>query len=105
MRSYLPIALVAALAATAAATATATAGVTLPGTVQLAQNSGSVDRTLGNGSMGTGAGIERLPEDSEKDRKVPDQRPQQAYEQSNHGDTDTDMEHRPRRTLGDRDQD
>ena len=105
MRSYLPIALVAALAATAAATATATAGVTMPGTVQLAQNSGSVDRTLGNGSMGTGAGIERLPEQSDKDRKVPDQRTQQAYEQSNHGDTDTDMEHRRRRTLGDRDQD
>ncbi len=103
MRSYLPIALAAALAATA--TATATAGVTTPGTVQLAQNSGSVDRTLGNGSMGTGAGIERLPEDSEKDRNLPDQRPQQAYEQSNHGDTDTDMEHRPRRTLGDPDPD
>lgn len=103
MRSYLPIALVTALAATVAATAPA--GATMPGTVQLAQNSGSVDRTLGNGSMGTGAGIERLPEQSEKDRKVPDQRTQQAYEQSNHGDTDTDMEHRPRRTLGDRDQD
>jgi hypothetical protein len=80
----------------------------MPGTVQLAQNTGSVDRSLGNGSMGTGAGIERLPEQSEKDRDVRDvrdQHTQQFYEQSNHGDTDTDMEHRPRRTLGDRDQD
>ena len=103
MRSYLLIVLGAALAAVAAAQASA--GDSMPGYTLLAQNTGSVNRTLGNGSMGTGAGIERLPEQSDKDRKVPDQRTQQAYEQSNHGDTDTDMEHRPRRTLGDRDQD
>ncbi|MAX90355.1 MAG: hypothetical protein CMK99_06400 [Pseudomonas sp.] len=106
MRSYLLIVLGAALAAVA--TAQALAGNSMPGYTLLAQNTGSVDRTLGNGSMGTGAGIERLPEQSgekRNDREVRDQRLEQVYEQSNHGDTDPDMEHRPRRTLGDRDQD
>mgnify|MGYP000399791415 CR=1 FL=1 len=103
MRSYLPIAFGTALAA--AVTVQASAGDPISVNAQLAQNTGSVDRTLGNGSMGTGEGIERLPEQSEKDPDVREQRPQRAYEQSNHGDMDTDMEHRPRRTLGDRDQD
>ncbi len=103
MRSYLPIALGAALAAVV--TGQVSAADPMPGHAQLAQNTGAVDRTLGNGSMGAGEGIDRLPETSEKDLDVRDQRPQQTYEQSNHGDTDADMEHRPRRTLGDRDQD
>ncbi len=99
MRSYLAIALAAAV------TGQASGADPMSGHAQLAQNTGAVDRSLGNGSMGAGEGIERLPEKSEKDRDVHDQRPQQTYEQSNHGDTDTDMEHRPRRTLGDRDED
>ena len=106
MRSYLLIVLGAALAA--AATAQASAGDSMSGYTLLAQNTGSVDRTLGNGSMGTGAGIERLPEQSRErrdDREARDQQMEQIYEQSNHGDTDPDMEHHPRRTLGDRDQD
>ena len=103
MRSYLAIALGAALAAVV--TGQASAADPISDHALLAQNTGAVDRSLGNGSMGAGEGIERLPEQSEEGRDVHDQRPQQAYEQSNHGDTDTDMEHRPRRTLGDRDQD
>jgi len=74
-----------------------------PDSQRLAQNTGAADRSLGNGSMGLGEGIERLPERREagheenEDRRVP-----KAYEEADHGDTHPDMEHRPRRTLGDR---
>lgn len=66
----------------------------------LAQNTGAADRTLGNSSMGLGDGIERLPERLEADRDE-QERPPKAYDESGHGDNDTDMEHRRRRTLGD----
>jgi hypothetical protein len=56
--------------------------------------------------MGLGEGIERLPERPEADReKEGKQQTRKAYDESGHGDNDTDMEHRPRRTLGDRDDD
>lgn len=63
------------------------------------QGPAPADRSLGNGSMGTGEGIERLPDDEAEGDGG-----QSRYEQSEHGDTDTDMEHRPRRTLGDEDE-
>lgn len=73
------------------------------GETTLAQNTGAADRTLGNGSMGLGDGVERLPE-QEPGVKARDEdgQPDQRYDESGHGDNDTDMEHRPRRTLGDR---
>jgi len=74
--------------------------------LELTQNTGAADRTLGNGSMGLGQGIERLPERPEVDRSQPEApRTRSMYDESGHGDNDTDMEHRPRRTLGDRDDD
>jgi hypothetical protein len=77
-----------------------------PSGIQLAQNTGAADRTLGNSSMGLGEGIERLPERPEMDRDEDGkQQTRKAYDESGHGDNDTDMEHRPRRTLGDRDDD
>lgn len=101
MRTHLVIALgaVAGLAATAA-----TAALEHPAhnVVQLAQNTGAVDRTLGNGSMGAGEGIERLPERPNVDRRQDDERRERVYDEPGHGDNDTDMEHHPRRTLGDR---
>lgn len=75
------------------------------GANQLAQNTGAADRSLGNGSMGTGEGVERLPEQRDEDRDVRDSRTSKTYDESGHGDTHPDMEHRPRRTLGDRDDD
>lgn len=72
----------------------------------LAQNTGAADRTLGNSSMGLGEGIKRLPERPEEDRDEDgDQRAHKTYDESGHGDNDTDMEHRPRRTLNDRNDD
>lgn len=73
------------------------------GDIQLVQNSGAVDRSLGNGSMGVGEGIQRLPEQLGTDRVETQERRQKVYDEAGHGDNDTDMEHRPRRTLGDRD--
>ncbi len=72
------------------------------GAIELAQNSGAADRTLGNGSMGLGEGIDRLqqPQNGETGQDADERRPQR-YEQSAHGDNDTDMEHRRRPTLGD----
>ncbi|WP_407291171.1 hypothetical protein [Stutzerimonas zhaodongensis] len=102
MQSYLLHAALAMIVATASLQVSA--GPT-SGTVQLVQNSAAVDRTLGNGSMGTGEGIDRLPEQLDKGYDVRDQRVDPDYEQGSHGDTDTDMEHRPRKTLGDEDQD
>jgi hypothetical protein len=99
MRSNLLISLVVAVAGQASA------GVPMTDPVQLAQNTGAVDRSLGNGSMGAGEEIRRLSEEGENDQDRPGQPARQEYEQSNHGDTDTDMEHRPRRTLGDQEQD
>ena len=105
MRTYLIIALgaVAGLAVTGA-TAASLEDVT-PGVVQLAQNPGAVDRTLGHSSMGDGEGITRLPERPETDRSRDEKQRAQTYYESGHGDNDTDMEHRPRRTLGDREDD
>lgn len=72
------------------------APVDRPGLHLAQQGPAPADRSLGNGSMGMGEGIERLPDDE------PDRDGNQAhYDQPEHGDTDTDMEHRPRRTLGD----
>ncbi|MCJ0974534.1 hypothetical protein MST27_14265 [Pseudomonas sp. PS1] len=65
------------------------------------QGPAPADRSLGNGSMGTGEGIERLPDD---EAEGDGDGGQSRYEQPEHGDTDTDMEHRPRRTLGDEDE-
>lgn len=104
MRTYLLIALgpvvgLAAMTGVAATQADAAA-------IQLAQNTGAADRSLGNGSMGLGEGIERLPERREADREEQtDQRKNKAYGESGHGDNDIDMEHHPRRTLGDQDDD
>lgn len=103
MRSYLLIALGAGFAAAAAGQASAE--VPAAGGFQFAQNTGAVNRSLGNGSMGTGEAIERLPERSGEEPKLSQQPARQAEEQSSHGDTNPDMEHHPRRTLGDRDQD
>jgi len=105
MHSYRLRAALAVIAATAATAAMQVSAGPTAGTVLLAQNSAAVDRTLGNGSMGTGEGIDRLPEQLDEDYNVQDRRVRQDYEQSSHGDTDTDMEHRPRKTLGDEDQD
>lgn len=76
------------------------------GTYWLAQNTGAADRSLGNGSMGLGEGIERLPDPPEAGRDDKENQPvSRAYDETEHGDTHPDMEHRPRRTLGDRDDD
>ena len=40
-----------------------------PDPQRLAQNTGAADRSLGNGSMGIGEGIERLPERRESERE------------------------------------
>lgn len=73
--------------------------------VRLAQNTGAADRTLGNGSIGTGEGVERLPAQLDENRDLRDSSMPKAYDESGHGDTHPDMEHRPRRTLGDQDDD
>jgi len=107
MRTYLIIALgsVLGLAATTPAAA-ASLERSAPSTIQLAQNTGAVDRTLGNSSMGVGEGIERLPERSETDNDGDDERrTRKIYDESGHGDNNTDMEHHPRRTLDDREDD
>lgn len=81
-------------------------GHAAPSVMHVAQNTGAIDRSLGNGSMGAGEGIERLPEslEAERDRNR-EQGLRKKYDDPGHGDNDTDMEHRPRRTLGDRDDD
>ena len=72
-----------------------------PDPQRLAQNTGAADRSLGNGSMGIGEGIERLPERREAEREsYGDPHAPNAYDEADHGDTHPDMEHRPRRTLG-----
>lgn len=91
---------VAGLAATGVAAASADSV-----DIELAQNTGAVDRSLGNGSMGIGEGIRRLPEQPGADRVESKERQKKIYDEAGHGDNDTDMEHRPRRTLGDRDRD
>lgn len=79
-----------------------------PEAYRLAQVSAPVDRSLGNGSMGVGQGIRRLPDPSEE--KSPNGQRQDLseshdrrdlYQEPSHGDSDTDMEHRKHRTLGD----
>ena len=102
MRSILLVNLVAVLAALSSAAALAD---TSYGAVQLAQNTGAADRSLGNGSMGIGEGVERLPERLDENRDLRESEDSTVYDESSHGDTDPDMEHRPRRTLGDRDED
>jgi hypothetical protein len=107
MRSYLVIALGSLVGfAAVAVSAAASLERATPSAVHLAQNTGAADRTLGNSSMGVGEGIERLPELPELPETANDrdegQRSQETYEESGHGDNDTDMEHHPRRTLGDR---
>jgi hypothetical protein len=101
--------LVIALGAVAGLAVTGATAVSLehatPGVVQLAQNTGAVDRTLGNSSMGVDEDMERLPERPETDRSRDEKQREQTYDESGHGDNDTDMEHRPRRTLGDREDD
>lgn len=73
--------------------------------IRFAQNTGAADRTLGNSSMGLGEGIRRLPESPESARDEDEKPRAGGYDESGHGDNDTDMEHRPRRTLGDREDD
>lgn len=77
------------------------------GVFSLAQNTGAADRGLGNGSMGVGEEIKPLPVEKQGASAVRDAESQtdQRYDESGHGDNDTDMEHRPRRTLGDRNDD
>jgi hypothetical protein len=107
MRTYLLIALgsVAGLFAMTGAAAEAIDPAMSNGP-QLAQNTGAADRTLGNSSMGLGEGIKRLPERPDEDRDEGEgQRTHKTYDESGHGDNDTDMEHRPRRTLNDRNDD
>lgn len=78
------------------------------GVLQLAQNSGAVDRgAAGNGSMGVGDGIEYLPDNSPVQPRrddPPDRRPEvkTSASEPGHGGNETDMEHRPRPTLGDK---
>ncbi len=103
MQRYLIITFAATLLGIAAAPASA--GSMTQGGFHLAQNTGATARSLGNGSMGTGEGIERLPEQLDRNMDLRDVQASDAYDQSSHGDTDPDMEHRPRRTLGDRDDD
>ncbi|MCQ4256622.1 hypothetical protein [Stutzerimonas stutzeri] len=103
MRSYLTLALGATILAIASTPASA--GSIGPSELQLTQNSGAADRGGGNGSMGIGDGVDRLPERLDEKRDSRDEQEDGAYDQSGHGDTDPDMEHRPRRTLGDRDDD
>ncbi|MCQ4314694.1 hypothetical protein EA797_05615 [Stutzerimonas zhaodongensis] len=103
MQSILKITCCATLLAVVAVPAWA--GSITQGAVQVAQNTGAADRGAGNGSMGIGNGVERLPERLEEDRELRDSETPKAYDESSHGDTDPDMEHRPRRTLGDRDDD
>lgn len=102
MRSLLVMTFAAALAAVSSAAALAEPSA---GAVQLAQNTGAADRTLGNGSMGTGEGVERLPDQLDENRDPRNTRSPKSYDESGHGDTHPDMEHRPRRTLGDQDDD
>ncbi len=103
MKSYLRITVAAALLTIASVPASA--GLTKQGAFSLAQNTGAADRSAGNGSMGIGEGVERLPEQREENRDLRKTQAPKAYDQSGHGDNDPDMEHRPRRTLGDRDDD
>ncbi|AHL76047.1 hypothetical protein CH92_13460 [Stutzerimonas stutzeri] len=104
MRTYLLIAL-GSVAGLVAGTGVAATPVD-SATIQLAQNTGAADRSLGNGSMGLGEGIERLPERREADRNErEDQRRSKAHSESGHGDNDIDMEHHPRRTLGNQNDD
>ena len=71
------------------------------GSFSLSQNTAPADRTMGNSSMGLGSGIQRLPEQEEGTPDLEDHPPRQRYDEAEHGGHDTDMEHRPRRTLGD----
>lgn len=106
MQSVLVIAMVSIAGLVAASGAVAApADPAASHATQLAQNTGAADRTLGNGSMGVGEGIGQLPEREDEIYRDRDQRTSKAYDESGHGDNDTDMEHRPRRTLGDSDDD
>ncbi|MEW6310382.1 MAG: hypothetical protein AB1532_05555 [Pseudomonadota bacterium] len=66
-----------------------------------------VDRAAGNGSMGTGEGIERLERQSmpdERDARGDDEKRRAAstsIDDPGHGGNETDMEHRRRPHLGD----
>jgi len=78
------------------------------GELQLAQNTGPVDRgAAGNGSMGMGEGIKYLPgkpDAAPRRDDAPDNRPalKTSVSEPGHGGNETDMEHRPRPTLGDK---
>ena len=78
------------------------------GELQLAQNTGPVDRgAAGNGSMGMGEGINYLPAKPEAAPRRDDgkaERPavKTSVSEPGHGGNETDMEHRPRPTLGDK---
>lgn len=108
MRTYLVIALgsLVGLAGVTNAVAASLERAAAPSAIQVAQNTGAVDRTLGNSSMGVGEGIERLPElpETAHDRDK-EQHAEKIHDEPGHGDNDTDMEHHPRRTLGDREDD
>ncbi|WP_413043925.1 hypothetical protein [Pseudomonas sp. YJ42] len=103
MRTYLLIAF-GSVAGLAAMTGVAAAQVD-PAAIEWAQNTGAADRSLGNGSMGLGEGIERLPERREAGRDEREDPRSKTHGESGHGDNDIDMEHHPRRTLGDQDDD
>lgn len=103
MQSFLRIVFGATLLAIASGPALA--GSDIQDALQVAQNTGAADRGLGNGAMGIGDGVERLPEQRDEDRDLRDEQAAKTYDQSGHGDTQPDMQHRPRRTLGDRDDD
>jgi len=102
MQNYSTVMFGALIAVAAAQGMAEDAPVQTLGAIELAQNTGAANRTLGNGSMGLGEGIDRLqqPKNGETEHDTDERRPQR-YDQSAHGDNDTDMEHRQRPTLGD----
>lgn len=76
--------------------------------LQLAQNTGPVDRgAAGNGSMGKGEGIKYLPGKADAPPRRDDAKAERpavktSVSEPGHGGNETDMEHRPRPTLGDK---
>lgn len=106
MQTYISV-IFSSFIAVAAAHSVASEAPDAIGVFSVAQNTGAADRGLGNGSMGVGEKIEPLPVRKEGEPAVRDAEGQteQRYDESGHGGNDTDMEHRPRRKLGDRDDD
>lgn len=103
MRSYLQC--LAGCAMALLATGAMAQGETYPQII-VAQSPGEpVDRAAGNGSMGTGEGIEYLPEKSDERSLQPRRtfEPDEDSEEAElrHGGNETDMSHRRRPTLGD----